>query len=243
MLIFALLVFLWVTPVSLRRVRSGGRYRVAGRWRTVPKLVLARPAFYTKSRVLDELAALLRYAGESLDEAGIPWWVTQGTLVGSLRHEGFIPWDHDADLNLRLSDVPALLALRARFERDGFRLRPAAGGFKLGYARWPLFPYLDLVVMERREGVWQLAYPLDGQGRPTFGKHVQWPQEAMPDEDLFPLQRAPFEGFQVWLPRSPEKLAQTMYPGCLDRAVGARFPWLFNHYFAAWLLALGLSSG
>jgi lipopolysaccharide cholinephosphotransferase len=37
-------------------------------------------------------------------EHNIPYWLADGSLLGSIRHEGFIPWDDDIDLGMLRKD-------------------------------------------------------------------------------------------------------------------------------------------
>ena len=41
---------------------------------------------------------VLREVVRVLDELKIPYYMQGGTMLGAIRHGGFIPWDDDVDL-------------------------------------------------------------------------------------------------------------------------------------------------
>lgn len=56
-------------------------------------------------------AMLLKQVTDVLHRNGIQYWLAYGTLLGAVRHRGFVPWDDDVDIGVLRSDHNVLKAL------------------------------------------------------------------------------------------------------------------------------------
>lgn len=53
---------------------------------------------------------------EICNELGISFWMHGGSLIGAVRHQGFIPWDDDVDVGMLRKDLEVLIE---HLENDG----------------------------------------------------------------------------------------------------------------------------
>ena len=53
----------------------------------------------------------------------IPYWLSSGTLIGAARHQGFIPWDDDLDIEMLRSDYLRLIEVLPKELPDKYALQ------------------------------------------------------------------------------------------------------------------------
>lgn len=70
------------------------------------------------------------------DKHKIQYWLSGGTLLGAVRHGGFIPWDDDIDIELLLSDYNKLLnILKKELPPDLYLQTPKEKGYRLLFSK------------------------------------------------------------------------------------------------------------
>ena len=129
---------------------------------------------YTMSA--EELRALQFVELEMLLEAdricrkcGIAYRIIAGTMLGAVRHGGFIPWDDDADIALLREDYERFRAAcetELDHERFYFQDHRNTPGYRWGYGKLrrkdTLFVRLGQEHMPYEQGVFIDIFPLDG---------------------------------------------------------------------------------
>lgn len=135
-----------------------------------------REGFYVCGMMKREWAAqmvILQEFGRLCDRLGITWYAAYGTLLGAVRHKGFIPWDDDIDVWLFRRDYEKFVRhvhelpenyvfLEGRLDREGKLkyLNPfgrilntpdfcADAAFLQKYGGFPYPSGLDIFVLDR----------------------------------------------------------------------------------------------
>lgn len=79
------------------------------------------------------------------EENNLHYWITGGTLIGALRHQGLIPWDDDIDIAIKSTDVNLFLRLEGRFKQLGYVYKKPRG-YKIVAENMPEPNWIDIFI-------------------------------------------------------------------------------------------------
>ena len=125
--------------------------------------------YMTNQQIKQELVRMLKEIDDAMSEAGLKYTIFSGTLLGAVRHGGFIPWDDDLDIAMLRPEYEKLLAMLRNSNHFGKHL--SGEGFELGNGE---IPYIKLVdrrfkvieqitdYSELEDYLWVDVFPIDG---------------------------------------------------------------------------------
>lgn len=85
-----------------------------------------RDGFYLDTTMKTLWAAeleVLQKVAEVCDRHGLKWYAAYGTLLGAIRHEGFVPWDDDMDIWVKRPDYNILMQVLPQELPEGYLVR------------------------------------------------------------------------------------------------------------------------
>lgn len=65
----------------------------------------------TTRRMQERMLEMLEVLDSICKRHGIPYWLSGGSMLGAVRHEGFIPWDDDLDVEMLRPDFERLMRI------------------------------------------------------------------------------------------------------------------------------------
>lgn len=149
----------------------------------------------------EELYKIL-HTFQKINDERIETFLICGSLLGSIRNKGMIPWDRDIDLGYSQQSHKKLSSLSPILSRNGITLRPFHFGFRLYTNKDTLNVFIDLYEMESSSNKVQYVSPKSRKKYPT-----EWFYE----EELYPLRDYTFGGVTVKGPQNPEPYLNRVY--------------------------------
>lgn len=121
-------------------------------------------------RLKDKLTDMLSWFHDFCQENGLRYYLAYGTLIGAMRHQGFIPWDDDLDVCMPRPDYDRLIELTAGKSYGPYLVESPYDGrpdylypfAKVYDTRTTLVENLRIPV---KRGIYIDIFPLDGGGR------------------------------------------------------------------------------
>ena len=74
------------------------------------------------NEIQNYLFDILKYIRDVCDQNGLRYYLAYGTLIGAVRHQGFVPWDDDADIHMPREDYEKFVRIVTDHPHPYYRL-------------------------------------------------------------------------------------------------------------------------
>lgn len=162
---------------------------------------------FTPKENLNAVIDLLRYVTHFLQDYNITYWVISATLLGAIRNGLMLPWYDDADISIGHHLIPLLFeklnsqnVITIRSLPDRYRLFWNAQRLE----EYP-YPFVDLFPWNCDNCDTRITYT-----NPIALTTLE--NEWFTEDEVFPLKRAKFQDFDVWVPRNPYRYLDVNFP-------------------------------
>ena len=177
---------------------------------------------------------LLRLFDALCKKHGLTYFLDWGTLLGTVRHKGFIPWDDDLDVCMPREDYIRAVPIIIDFfkDREGFytATQQDADHNWMWVNYWSAAVLIDIFPLDSvkvpdsftaeeitgaveslRDGGSASDIPAGDREIFYYGRLLWQGKEYYPREMIFPLKTLPFEGYELPVPNDSDSILKILY--------------------------------
>lgn len=163
--------------------------------------------FYTKGSIIKKLYRLAYIFHDIMINNNIIYYACSGTLLGTMRHKGIIPWDNDLDFCIPLTNKERFLSDKVKkiFKKYGYKVSESVNG-------WHRIDGKD----KESADIFFVEMVKDSKTNENVIQHTGkalkfWPKEKILLKDLFPLKERQFGSGIILTPNSPKNSLCSFY--------------------------------
>lgn len=146
-------------------------------------------------------------------EHGLRYYIWAGTMIGAVRHKGFIPWDDDIDIAMPRPDYEKLIANSREWLPEPYELVCAendpAYPLPFGKIQDASTTLIERTHLHYLGGIYIDVFPIDGVPSSGVGRWLHFSRYEYWKRVLYLIHRDPYKhgrGWSSWIPLLVRKL-------------------------------------
>lgn len=158
---------------------------------------------YTDKNIIHELYKILYGIDKIFIKAGITYFITNGTLLGCVRHKGLIPWCDKIDINIFDYDEDKLNDLTQKLKSYGYDFKKTSYGYAISIPNIKNKLNIHILTIE--------DYNIKPEKNIPKNKYDANSNKFFYLSEIYPLRKYKFGSFIVFGPNKSEYFLKRCY--------------------------------